>query len=334
MQATRVKLNATAAYLIKDVVVSLADALRYDSRLFQQEIHDLGANNLAVVIELDLDELAEATRVVIAQRLGITKGLEKRVGLEHALFQLAKRSRLVVGRVGVLVVAEHRLAVAGRTRKVLHDDLGGFGLTGTTLTTDDDTLVGWVHGAALDQVHVRLVSERKDVRRQRAHGLAKVFGHIALAVGRIQRLVRVDRDQDRADVRVDHLVLVASTQVLEQRRLGQVGHLEDVLDRDDVAVGRVLVLLHLLLHLGAHQALLARASAAIGGRALSTHGGRRLRRVAATTIPSEGRCGDAAWWLALGLSRSLSPRSGRTEQTRGRTDGSFLLPSARVGEQE
>jgi hypothetical protein len=54
----------------------------HHSALFQQIGAYACTTDVVGVIEVDLNELAEAAAVVVAQRLGIAKGLQDRVGLQ------------------------------------------------------------------------------------------------------------------------------------------------------------------------------------------------------------------------------------------------------------
>ena len=67
-----------------------------------------------------LDELAEAAGVVVDDRTGVAKGFQQRVDLQDALL---KRARAFA-----------------ESQNLLDDELGRFGLAGTTFTADDTTL--------------------------------------------------------------------------------------------------------------------------------------------------------------------------------------------------
>ena len=76
---------------------------------------------------LELHVLAEAAAVLVAQRLGVTKGFEHRVGLQQT-----------VAHSGVAFGAR---PPAGDERDVLHHALGSLSLASTRLAADDDALV-------------------------------------------------------------------------------------------------------------------------------------------------------------------------------------------------
>lgn len=56
------------------------------SRLFQQISLDQGTADVLTLAEVDLNQLAEATAIVIAQGPGIAKCFEQRVGLQYLPF--------------------------------------------------------------------------------------------------------------------------------------------------------------------------------------------------------------------------------------------------------
>ena len=67
----------SGAQLIEEVVVAFFLTLRDDSRFFQQIMRNESASNAELASEMNLDELAEATAVVIASRLRITKRFQQ-----------------------------------------------------------------------------------------------------------------------------------------------------------------------------------------------------------------------------------------------------------------
>ena len=83
-------------------------------------------------------KLYEAGRVVIAGGLGISKGLQDRVGIEELVLDTV-----------------HLCAAATDSGNVLHDDLGRLGLAGTTLTSNNDTLVN----VAIPHAAVSIISD-------------------------------------------------------------------------------------------------------------------------------------------------------------------------------
>jgi hypothetical protein len=66
---------------VEDVVVPFALGLERHARLLQQVVDDGRADDAALRVELDGDELAEAARVVVAERLRVALRLEDGVRL-------------------------------------------------------------------------------------------------------------------------------------------------------------------------------------------------------------------------------------------------------------
>jgi len=62
------------------MVVPLLGALRADATLLQQIMRYITTDHLALGIVVDLNELAEARRVVVPSGLGIAKGLQHGIG--------------------------------------------------------------------------------------------------------------------------------------------------------------------------------------------------------------------------------------------------------------
>ena len=55
----------------------------HDAALLQEVRLDLGAADVVAGADVDLDELAKAAAVVVAQRLGVAKGFQNGVGLKR-----------------------------------------------------------------------------------------------------------------------------------------------------------------------------------------------------------------------------------------------------------
>mmetsp|Transcript_21266 Transcript_21266/g.82528 ORF Transcript_21266/g.82528 Transcript_21266/m.82528 type:complete len:333 (+) Transcript_21266:994-1992(+) len=215
--------------LVEDVVVPLALGLRDDPRLLKQVLGDLGAANVAVGVELDLDELAEAGRVVVAASLGVTESLQHRDGLQHHVLDV-------------------RLTVRTRSEE-LQDELGRLGLSGTGLSADQHGLVL----ASLAHLVVRLLGDGEDVRGKKSQALALVVLHPATAVDG-EPLEGVDSNQNGASVGVDELVLVTLLEVSEHTVQVHILHLSHVLianllEGSDLLRLRPLLLLLLLVGL-------------------------------------------------------------------------------------
>ena len=105
-------------------MMDTADAdLGDDTGLLEQVMLNVRADDLGVLVEVELDELSETRRVVVAGGLGVTEGLEQRVGGENARLKV---SNCATASVGISEVAENVL--------------GGLGLSGTRLSRHDDAL--------------------------------------------------------------------------------------------------------------------------------------------------------------------------------------------------
>ena len=61
--------------------------LRGDASLFEDVGLDVAAGDLALHVEVDADELAEAGAVVVAGRLGVSKRLQDRVRLHDLVLE-------------------------------------------------------------------------------------------------------------------------------------------------------------------------------------------------------------------------------------------------------
>merc|ERR1712131_11169 len=72
--------------LVEDVVISLDLKLEGDTGLLQKVSLDIGGSNLQVRSEVNTDELTESGRVVVTDGLGISVGLQGRIGLDNLLF--------------------------------------------------------------------------------------------------------------------------------------------------------------------------------------------------------------------------------------------------------
>jgi len=95
-----------------------------DTNLLQEVVANLSTHWVTAEVELDLKVLSEATRVVIAEGLGISKGLQQGVRLENLLLDL-----------------HHTGGLGAYCRDVLHDLLGVLCLASPTLTADNNTVV-------------------------------------------------------------------------------------------------------------------------------------------------------------------------------------------------
>ena len=67
--------EALCYHLIEDMVVSLRMQLMRHSRLLQQVSLDEGTTDVLTLAEVDLNQLAKATAIVVAQGSGVAEGL-------------------------------------------------------------------------------------------------------------------------------------------------------------------------------------------------------------------------------------------------------------------
>lgn len=241
--------RGAGAELVEDVVRALGRAHRRHARALQQVGRDACAADAPERVKLNLHVLAKPRRVVVARRLGVAKGLEERVRLEHLLLDGSRSARghapqqRVAGRPrdggggggrGDFATP-HRPGARKACRSVceiLHDELCGFGFSGAGLARDQDglgRLVGKHAGVGLlgDGVHVR---------RQVAQRSAAVLGHHARAVETTQLLVRVDRDQHGTGKGVDRIQSVPSAQRVQNARLVQEIGFDEIVHRLIAAV--------------------------------------------------------------------------------------------------
>ena len=65
------------------MVISFVFALRDHPGSLQQVVRDVAADDAALGVEVDLDELSEPRRVVVTRGLGISESLQNRVGVEN-----------------------------------------------------------------------------------------------------------------------------------------------------------------------------------------------------------------------------------------------------------
>mmetsp|Transcript_3938 Transcript_3938/g.11668 ORF Transcript_3938/g.11668 Transcript_3938/m.11668 type:complete len:737 (+) Transcript_3938:1590-3800(+) len=179
---------------VEHVVVLLAGQLRRDARLFEEvRLHE-GALHAPRRGELQRQELAEARRVVVPDRLGAAKALHDGVGLQDALMQVRAR--------------------AAHLGEVLEEDLCGLRLARARLAGNDDGLAHRV----LQHARVRRSSDRVDVGRQLHLRRQRRLVRLQRLV-RVQRqlLVRIHGQQEAAAARVDVAGLVALLGVVQER---------------------------------------------------------------------------------------------------------------------
>merc|ERR550539_1755896 len=139
---------------------------------------------------------SESGGVVVPHSLGVTPGLQHRVGGNDLLLK---------GGLSLLPLA------GGEDGGEVRDDLlGVLSLSGTGLSSDEDGLIAAGVGHAL----VGTLSDGEDVRPALVPPLADVQLHGAEGVDRVP-LVGVDGDTEETGVGVDQLVLVSNDGVPE-----------------------------------------------------------------------------------------------------------------------
>ena len=72
--------------LVEDVEVAFDSTLGNNSRLFEQVVDDRGGLQGAQSIEVYLDKFAKARRVVVFERLRVSKRFKQRVGVKDLFF--------------------------------------------------------------------------------------------------------------------------------------------------------------------------------------------------------------------------------------------------------
>merc|ERR1719391_960587 len=213
--------------LVEDVVISLDLKLEGDTGLLQKVGLDIGGGDLGGGTEVDTDELTEAGRVVVTDGLGVTVGLQGRVGLNNLLLKGAG-----VGALGSLGLGG--LWIGAVEGKVLQHLLGVLSLAGTRLAGNEGRLMLVLHLEKLESA----VSDGVQVRGRLVPPLVAVEGSHDGSVHH-QPLVGVDTDAEQARVGVDLENLVTGPQVVEDAGLvqnGQVRHVLLLLELGRVAV--------------------------------------------------------------------------------------------------
>jgi len=117
------------------VVVSLSLNLRRNARLLQEIIGYGRTNDVAGGgIKRDLDEFAKPRRVVVAESSRITERFQQWIRRKDPILQRRNISR-------DRRFAFSRQSLLGDSSQILHDNLGRFRLTRTTLSTNDNALI-------------------------------------------------------------------------------------------------------------------------------------------------------------------------------------------------
>merc|ERR1712073_87014 len=221
--------DSVGHHVVEGVVATLQGLLVSQTRLLKQVDNHVSSGQLSRGIEMDTDELSETGRVVVPHSLGVTPGLQDRVG-GHNLVLKGSFSLLP-------------LAGGADGGEVGNDLLGVLGLSGTRLASNQDGLVA----AGVHHALVGALGDGEDVGPALVPPLAHVQLHGAEGVDG-EPLVGVDGDTEEAGVGVDQLVLVPDHGVPQDAGVTKVGEVGHVLGA--VVLGRVhLVKPSLLEHL-------------------------------------------------------------------------------------
>merc|ERR1719336_3181258 len=204
--------------VVEGVVASLKRLLVSQTRLLQQIDNHVSSRQLTRGIEMDTDEFTKTGRVVISDSLGITPGLQDRVGGNNLVL---KRS------LSLLPLA--RRADGG---KVGDDLLGVLSLSSTRLTSNQDGLVA----ASVHHALVGSLSNGKDVGPAFISSLANIQLHGTKSVDG-ESLVGIDGDTEETRVGVDKLVDVSDNRVPQDTGITKVGEVSHVIGA--VIVGRI-----------------------------------------------------------------------------------------------
>jgi len=180
---------AGASRLVKDVVVAVPLGVHDDAGRLEEVGLDRGAEDGALLRDVDLRELAEARRVAVEVGLGVPKRLEQRVGHHEERAELHRRlghARLgeVLGHVREVLqhqLARLRLARAGGAR-----DDDGLRARGRAIAAPQEQWAAAVSRPGAGTARARLAVSRAqqqsvhavgdgvDVRRLRSDRLAQV----------------------------------------------------------------------------------------------------------------------------------------------------------------
>merc|ERR1711892_383638 len=203
------------AELVEDVVRSFDLLLLSDSGLLKKIGNDVTASQLARSSEVNTDEFTETGGVVIPGSFSITIGLKDWVGGNNLVFK------------GDLLLNLFACS-SGNHSQVGDDLLGVLCLSSTGLSSDQHSVVFLI----LQHVPVGSLSNGPQVRGALVPPLSKVYLADPVGVDGVP-LVGVHHNNEETGVGVDHLSLVASLQVPEDRGVveeGQVDHVHALLE--------------------------------------------------------------------------------------------------------
>merc|ERR1712012_696277 len=202
--------NLVRHQVVEGVVASLQRLLVSETRLLKKIDNHVSSRQLSRSVEVDTDELTKSGGVVISHSLGVTPGLQDRVGGHNLVL---KRSLSLLP-----------LARGADGGEVGDDLLGVLSLSSTRLSSNQDGLVA----AGVHHALVSSLSNGEDVRPALIPPLANVQLHGAEGVDG-EPLVGVDGDTEETRVGVDELVLVSDNRVPQDTGITKVGEVSHVI---------------------------------------------------------------------------------------------------------
>merc|ERR1711963_1127018 len=181
-------------HVVEGVVASLKRLLVGETRLLKKVDNHVSSRQLTRGIEMDTDELTKTGRVVISDSLGITPGLQDRVGgnnliLKGSLSFLPLSRRTDGGKVG-------------------NDLLGVLSLSSTRLSSNKDGLVA----ASVHHTLVCSLSNGKDMGWNLIPSLANIHLHGTEGVDG-ESLVWIDGNTEETRVGIDQFIDITNDRV-------------------------------------------------------------------------------------------------------------------------
>mmetsp|Transcript_38301 Transcript_38301/g.68386 ORF Transcript_38301/g.68386 Transcript_38301/m.68386 type:complete len:773 (-) Transcript_38301:14-2332(-) len=263
--------------LVEGVVAALSLGVPHYPAALQEVVRGVGPVQVPLRAELQLHELPEAAAVVVPQRLGVPKGLKDRAGDVDLLRQGRGPGLVLRGRV-----------VGGGLGQVPKHDLGPLRLAGPTLPGDEHGLgsVGGAHAPVGVVGHGPVVNGELGLPVQGLFALLNVEGHSGVAVEGQVVAEGVQGEDDGADLRVDSVHPIPPPDLLQQQRVVQDRHLQQVLHR----------LQPLILHRGQGGGRNAKRAA---WRPIRRPGGEHVHRLVPVALDRvDGAEGPAVLWVA------------------------------------
>merc|ERR1719515_67378 len=196
--------------VVEGVVTSLKRLLVSQTRLLKQVDNHVSSRQLTRLVKVDTNEFTKTGRVVISDSLGITPGLQDRVGGNNLLLK---------GGLSLLPLA--RGADGG---KVGDDLLGVLSLSSTRFTSNQDGLVD----TRVDHALVGSLSNSKDVGPAFISSLSNIQLHGAEGVDG-ESLVGIDGDTEETRVGVDKLIDISNDRVPQDTGITKISEISHVL---------------------------------------------------------------------------------------------------------